>query len=170
LDNPLSDLDSNDRMRLEVERVSGFHNLLAGARVGLERLHGAYGAKEALGNLVDVCVPVAKKIESEEIYQYHPVQAVVGRAVTRAAAALNAAGGTGVAGPTTAFLNGPPPPSSHPWAAAYWDHHHRRLEADPFHVLPKRSGGIPSELNQAPKAAMGGTEGIYRVTNNTTSP
>lgn len=171
MENPLTDPFSNERSNLKAERATAFHGLLTAARAGLERLRGAYASKEAQGNLVDICVRVAQKIEGQQIFQYRPLQSHVGRAVTIAAAALVAQGDDGVAGPTAAFLNGPQPAASHPRATAYWDHHHRLLEANPSHVLPGKSPrGGPSDLNLAPKHVIGGKEDIYHATNEYDEP
>ena len=82
---PKTYLQSRTGLRSRRDVAESLSNLVCNARKGLERLRGAYAAKEDHRSLVDKCVSVAKKIESQEVFQFMELECVIDRSLSIAA-------------------------------------------------------------------------------------
>ena len=82
---PKAYLHSRTGLRSRRDVALSLSNLVCNARQGLERLRGAYAANPLHRRLVDACVSVARKIESQEVFQFMELECVVDRSLSIAA-------------------------------------------------------------------------------------
>ena len=82
---PKTYLHSRLGLRLRRDVALSLSSLVCNARQGLERLRSAYASKPDHRELVDVCVSVAKKVESQELFQFMELECVVDKALSIAA-------------------------------------------------------------------------------------
>jgi len=82
---PKTYLHSRTGLRSRRDVAESLSNLVCNARKGLERLRGAYAAKEDHRSLVDKCVSVARKIESQDVFQFMELECVIDRSLSIAA-------------------------------------------------------------------------------------